>query len=284
MVAWNSGAPPAARAAISNHSRLSTGALDASSLLPSKTAIDIPRKPSSEMASAAAAGASPLSSVSSSPKRPAAVRAVDSAVALLPLQRIPTADRPYFAIATAYAVAGDASKATSFIAQYRRDVRDSTRLRLDAPALEQSLGAIALASGNGTSAIEHFRRGDIQSDGMPAGECASCIHIELARAFDVAGQTDSAAAEYEAYIATPFWGKLFGGENGTLGFSDGMVLAGTEKRLGELYEAKGDTHRAIAHYANFVTLWKDADPVLQPKVAEVRQRMARLNASEAARR
>jgi hypothetical protein len=52
--------------------------------------------------------------------------------------------------------------------------------------------------------------------------------------------------------------------------------AGVEKRLGELYEAKGDAQNAIPHYLKFVDLWKGADPELQPKVAEVRRKLARL--------
>jgi hypothetical protein len=43
---------------------------------------------------------------------------------------------------------------------------------------------------------------------------------------------------------------------------------------------RGDRVRATHHYAKFVELWKDADPELQPKVADVRRRLARLTAAE----
>jgi hypothetical protein len=56
---------------------------------------------------------------------------------------------------------------------------------------------------------------------------------------------------------------------------DALMLAPIQKRLGELYEAKGDTARALPHYVAFVNLWKNADPELQPTVAEVRRRVAR---------
>jgi hypothetical protein len=58
--------------------------------------------------------------------------------------------------------------------------------------------------------------------------------------------------------------------------NDGTYLAGTYKRLGELYEAKGDRGRAAGYYRKFVALWRDADPELQPKVAEVQRRLARI--------
>ena len=54
------------------------------------------------------------------------------------------------------------------------------------------------------------------------------------------------------------------------------MLGPAHKRLGELYEAKGNDAKAVAHYAAFVWLWERADPDLQPKVAEVRARLERL--------
>jgi tetratricopeptide (TPR) repeat protein len=57
-------------------------------------------------------------------------------------------------------------------------------------------------------------------------------------------------------------------------------LAGSYKRLGELYEARGDRQKAMLYYTKFVELWKNADPELQPKVAEVKKRLARLTDAE----
>ena len=54
------------------------------------------------------------------------------------------------------------------------------------------------------------------------------------------------------------------------------------RRLGELYAAKGNRAKAIEHYARFVELWRNADPELQPRVAEVRRRIESLRASGAA--
>ena len=57
------------------------------------------------------------------------------------------------------------------------------------------------------------------------------------------------------------------------GFFD---VPSVHKRLGELYEARNDNARAVAHYTTFVNLWQRADPDLQAKVAEVRARRDRL--------
>jgi len=89
----------------------------------------------------------------------------------------------------------------------------------------------------------------------------------VARAYDAAGQADSAAAVHERYLAT---------YDATRSFAGDVHKAPTHKRLGELYEARGDRDKAVEHYNEFVELWKDADPVLQPQVQDVRERIARL--------
>ena len=61
---------------------------------------------------------------------------------------------------------------------------------------------------------------------------------------------------------------------------DDVYIAGIHKRLGELYEAKGDWQQAMSHYSKFVELWKNVDGPLQPKVAEVRAKLARLSKIE----
>ena len=49
-------------------------------------------------------------------------------------------------------------------------------------------------------------------------------------------------------------------------------------RLGELYEARDNLQKASERYGDFVELWKNADPELQPRVREAQGRMARLGA------
>jgi hypothetical protein len=46
--------------------------------------------------------------------------------------------------------------------------------------------------------------------------------------------------------------------------------------LGRLYERLGRRNEARERYELFVTAWRDADPALQPKVAEARQALTRL--------
>ena len=66
--------------------------------------------------------------------------------------------------------------------------------------------------------------------------------------------------------------------------ADGMFLPTTHKRLGELYEAKGERDRALEHYRAFSALWKDADPGLQPQVTDAKLRVAALTRGTDSRR
>jgi eukaryotic-like serine/threonine-protein kinase len=97
--------------------------------------------------------------------------------------------------------------------------------------------------------------------------CAICEMPLLARAYDLDGKPDSAIAVYERYVHTPLLERSG---------ADGLFLAGVHKRLGELYEAREQRDKAVQHYRTFIDLWKDADPELQPRVTDARQRVAAL--------
>jgi hypothetical protein len=97
--------------------------------------------------------------------------------------------------------------------------------------------------------------------------CPVCDLPMLGRAYDLAGVPDSAIAVFARYLDTPFLDRVE---------VDGKFLPGVHKRLGELYEAKGQRDKALAQYRVFIDLWKDADPALQPKVTDARQRLAAL--------
>jgi tetratricopeptide (TPR) repeat protein len=200
------------------------------------------------------------------------VRAVDATLAAFPLRQVALADRPYFGAMTAYALAGRPDKGRAIFAQYQREVTDTALLRLQAPSLHKALAEIALAEHKPLVALAEFRRGDVRSDGFPANDCVACAFFNVARAFDLAEMPDSAIATYERYLATPYHAKPIE--------LDHFALAGTHKRLGELYEARSERQKAISHYTQFVELWKNADPEFQPKVAEARQRLVRLTDAE----
>jgi tetratricopeptide (TPR) repeat protein len=125
-------------------------------------------------------------------------------------------------------------------------------------------GQIALAANKPAEALVFFRAAD-------AAGCRVCVLPVIGQSYDLLGNADSTIAVFNRYLDTPAPDR---------GFTDGFFMPGIHKRLGELYEAKGDRQQALSHYMKFADLWKNADSELQPRVAEVRAKIARLSKVE----
>ena len=204
---------------------------------------------------------------------PALSARLDSVIAKTPFREKPAVDRPYFVATEALAVTNNAAKARAMLARYRSEITDTTLRRAQAADEHVAAGYVALAEGKAQDAIVEFRRGDVGYDGKPANECAPCLPINLARAFDGAGQKDSAVVMYERYLTTPSWFKLSAE-------MDPASRPAAHERLGQLYESMGNNMKAAENYRSFIELWKNADPELQARVAEARRRLAKLTSSD----
>ncbi len=195
----------------------------------------------------------------------AARREVEAALRRHPLASIPAEDRPYLGLAWLYADAGRPDRARQLLAEYEAVVPEG--VRRGQPFRHGAAAQIAFAEGRVRDAIRDYRTW-YEEDG-----CAVCGLFLLARAYERAGERDSALAVYERAVTTPGYFRAFEEE---------ATLGPTYRRLGELYEEGGQLDKARDYYGRFVDLWKDADPELQPVVRDVKQRLARLVA-EAAR-
>jgi tetratricopeptide (TPR) repeat protein/TolB-like protein len=200
------------------------------------------------------------------PQRAAA--RLDAALAVHPLAGLPERDRPYTLLASTYALAGRPDRARAVLGQLAQ-IKDTALLRSMQPYTHAALGEIALAEKRYGDAVREFQRADTAADGRPANEDPVSVHFNLGRAYDLANKPDSAIAELEAFLRARYDSRLD---------DDLFGLAGAHKRLGELYDAKGDREKAISHLSTFVELWKSADPELQPAVSDAKRRLAKLQA------
>jgi tetratricopeptide (TPR) repeat protein/tRNA A-37 threonylcarbamoyl transferase component Bud32 len=199
-----------------------------------------------------------------------AARRLDALLARTPLRSLPIDRRPYFGVANLYAFSGRPDRSRAIIAEHDAAITDSVLFRQRSLARHYSLGEIALAEKRPADALKEFVLADRLPDG-PANGCSICPMLLAARAYDLGSQPDSAIAGYERFLSTPMYARQV---------QDQWYRAGSHKRLGELYEAKGERQKALGHYLKFVELWKNADPELQPKVAEARAKIARLRDTE----
>jgi len=186
---------------------------------------------------------------------------LDEALARHPLDSLAPRDRPYLEVAEVYAGAGRVEQARRLLREYEAKVPANARRLVDDAG--RAYGRVAEAEGRMREAADAYREWN-RRDGL----CGTCGLFELASLYDHQGHLDSALVLYERLVEMPSaFGHLA---------VDRYALAPTYKRLGELYEAKGDRKRATDYYGRFVELWKNADPELQPGVKEVRNRLARL--------
>ena len=176
--------------------------------------------------------------------------------ALLPL------DRPYSALVTTLAATGRVADAKRVLAEWAASI-PAELSRVQGWAIASARGEVLLAEKNGAGALAAFRAGDSIA-------CVPCAWPNYARAYDLMGKRDLAILWYEKYLASS--SVLLSSA------AHARLLAQAYRRVGELHEDAGHTKEAVQRYSDFVALWKNADPSLQPAVKAARERIARLQA------
>jgi serine/threonine-protein kinase len=190
-----------------------------------------------------------------------ALQEMERALHRFPLDSTAPLDRPYLTLATVYALAGQAGRSREILKEYERTV--DPRLREASALLDQShhgvFGELALAEGRVDDAVDHLRLA------VSRGLCVPCGLEALGRAYEAAGQVDSAIAVYRRRIEMDHVQRFV---------LDAVELPLIYQRLGDLYAHRGDRTHAREYYARLLELWKDCDPDLRPVLTEVRRRLA----------
>jgi tetratricopeptide (TPR) repeat protein/tRNA A-37 threonylcarbamoyl transferase component Bud32 len=189
-----------------------------------------------------------------------AFQTLQRAVSMPVFDSLSSRTRPYLNLAILYAQVDRPREATAMLQAFEK-TPDAKRADVVARR-HLALGEIAISEKRYGDAVREFLASD-------QGWCPSCALPSIARAYDLDGKPDSAIAFFQRYV-----------DGDRMAEVDASNLAGAHKRLGELYEAKGDRERAASQLAAFVDMWKDADPELQPKVKEARARLASLQRAE----
>ena len=192
----------------------------------------------------------------------AAKAVLDGLLKAYPPERMAEPERPLVSLIQAASIAGDRETATRLFEEFQRH-----RGNLPGRAwgfVKESMRGQVLSMRKETlpEALAGFHKSAVT--------CSYCVDPPMALAFDRAGMPDSALRYLERWADS--------GENiWEVGwYWDWPPVA--YLRLGELYEAKADTAKAIDFYGRFTELWREADPEFQPKVKDIRRRISELRA------
>ncbi|HOX19429.1 MAG TPA: protein kinase [Gemmatimonadales bacterium] len=199
------------------------------------------------------------------PRPKADLSAVERLLAEHPLDSLAPADRPYGGLAMLYAAAGQPEQARRYLAldqkfQPREWNPPLGRSRFVEAKVLESEGKYPEALAAYQDATRMPRNGEY---------CRECGDFYVGRVFDRMNQPDSALTAYNRAVNTPMLNRNAG---------EAGVLGPTLRRMGELYEARGERDKAKDYYSRFVALWRDADSDLQPAVQDVKARLAQLAA------
>ncbi|HSM35513.1 MAG TPA: hypothetical protein VK837_03875 [Longimicrobiales bacterium] len=184
--------------------------------------------------------------------------AVRRAVAAGALDSIP--GEPELGLAAVLAIAGQPAEGRGVLEDWLATAADSV-VRGERTDLANARGEIALAEGRFDEALAAFR------EVHETATCPECGLVDIGRVHDAVGRPDEAISAWEEYLATPNPYRMRG---------DGQARAPLLERLAELYEARGDLVTARSALAEFVQLWENADPELQPRVDAARRRLQTL--------
>lgn len=188
-------------------------------------------------------------------------RVLDDAVRRFPLASLSPLDRPYAHLALARASVGDLERARTLLAEYEQTA-DADHSEQTEVWKHAARGVAALAEQRVGDAIEQFWLFD---EGIG---CSTCSYAWLARAYDQAGRTDSAAVLMEQFVNTPSSAVWY----------DAAHLAHGYQRLARHYEERGNAEKAAEYYSRFIDLWQFADPEFQPAVTQAKEALRRLTA------
>lgn len=191
---------------------------------------------------------------------PAGARAwIGEGLSAVPLDSLSALSRPYTVLAMLYAEIGDLELAQFYLSRFDNEIPEN--YQKEDYSGYWARAAILRAQGDQADAIRSIQ------DSHKEFRCKSCFALIEARYLSESDSVHRAIAAYEKY------------QDFSAGWSP-QFTAGTKSaawlEMGELYSRVGDTEKAIEAYSNFVDLWSEADPHLQPKVRYARDRIQRL--------
>jgi tetratricopeptide (TPR) repeat protein len=175
---------------------------------------------------------------------------------------LPPGDRRYFLTIETLLEAARSAEAERLFAEWQELVPDDALGVLGRDNRRGIQARLAVARGDYEGAARLWEEQRRECPGWPP--CALNAAQGLARIHEAAGDAAAAIIEYERLLSEPFRNRFW---------FDARHRGPALERLGQLYDEAADLENAAKYYAQFVELWQDADPELQPRVQAAQQRL-----------
>lgn len=199
---------------------------------------------------------------------PEGMRALDALLRDTPERGVHALDRHDLAFARGFARIGAVAPAAAALERFERGTTAEERLGRWT-AWQGVQGDLALIRGDAARALSAYRRAIDSDSGVLDWRSSLVMQERFARAFGALGQRDSAIVTLERLLRPT-------DSFGATGF--GALWPEALRQLAALHEEAGRPREARRRYEELLRLWRDADPELQPQVAEIRARVAALPA------
>jgi tetratricopeptide (TPR) repeat protein len=184
-------------------------------------------------------------------------RILDEALARYPVAAVPDGEAPVLPLAHILAALGREAEAEDLLERHRQADASFATGGWEVALTVMTEAQLAANRGEYDEAIGLF-------EGMDRSVCEACGYLWAGEAADAADRPLEAIAFYERYVGRPWWVRTI---------VDAWTLGSVLERLGQLHDEQGDLESAAVYYAQFVDLWSEADPDVQPRVEAAQTRL-----------
>lgn len=189
---------------------------------------------------------------------PAGAAAIlDEALDRFPPETIPDGEAPLLNLAMVSAALGRTQEAEAFLERHRTAEASFERSGWDVALETVAQAQLAQQAGDVAGAVELY-------ESLERSVCRECGLFWMGFLLEAEGDRPGAIAAWEAYLSRGWHIRHI---------LDADGLGSVYESLGQMYDEEGNSEQAAIYYAQFVELWQDADPELQPRVEAARQRL-----------
>jgi tetratricopeptide (TPR) repeat protein len=190
----------------------------------------------------------------------AAALILDEALNRYPPETIPDGEAPLLNLAMISAALGRTGEAEAYLERYRAAEASFAGNGWEVTLETVVRAQLAEQAGDATAAVELY-------DSLERSNCPECGPFYKGFLLEAEGDRAGAIAAWETYVSQGWHIRHI---------LDAMGLGTVLESLGRLHDEEGDPEQAAIYYAQFVELWQDADPELQPRVAAAQSRLEQI--------